>query len=222
VSIRRLHIFDMDGTLLPGTTAGLELSRSWGTGEGFSALESAFAAGVLTPVGFAHGALELWKGMQEQHIRTAFDASPKLPGIRAVLADIRRRGEMSAVVTLSPDFFARLFRSFGAHLVVASRFPPPPFDAPLAETGILTSAKKLDAVDVLRRRLRISWRKVVAYGDGPTDLPLFERSGFAVAIGTNPVAMAAADLVHPGADLRAAYHLGRRAMTRPTLTRRRR
>jgi phosphoserine phosphatase len=100
-------------------------------------------------------------------------------------------------------------------VVIASRFPRPPFETPLVEAGVLSSTGKVAAVDTLRRRLRIGWRQVVAYGDGPTDLPLFGQAGLAVAIGTNPAAVEAADISYPGRDLREAYRLVRRASDGP-------
>jgi phosphoserine phosphatase len=216
MSPTRLHVFDMDGTLLPGTTASVELSRGWGVAAGLAELERAFAAGGLDPVGFAEQVLRLWAGMDQEHVVATFRAAPKLAGIRSVLADIRRRGEMSAVVTLSPDCFARLFRGFGAHFVIASRFPAPPFRTPLVAAGILSSERKVEAVDTLCRRLNIGWRHVVAYGDGPTDLPMFRRAGCAVAVGAGPSTVAEADVSYPGRDLREAYRLARRAMARRT------
>ena len=51
--VSALFVFDMDGTLLPGTTASVALAATLGAGEQLHALEARFAAGDLDTRGFA-------------------------------------------------------------------------------------------------------------------------------------------------------------------------
>ena len=48
-----LFVFDMDGTLLPGSTASLELAGALGALDDLHALEARFTAGDLDTRGFA-------------------------------------------------------------------------------------------------------------------------------------------------------------------------
>jgi phosphoserine phosphatase len=48
----RAHVFDMDGTLLHGTTASVLLAAALGRPDSLDVLEERFAAGALTTVEF--------------------------------------------------------------------------------------------------------------------------------------------------------------------------
>jgi phosphoserine phosphatase len=65
----------------------------------------------MTPPDFAARACALWAELTEEHVDAAFLGAPWLSGIREVWDEIRARGERSAVISLSPDFFvSRLLR----------------------------------------------------------------------------------------------------------------
>ena len=91
-----LHVFDMDGTLLTGTTASLQVAAALSDVDALVALEGRFAAGELTTVGFAAELCRLWRDLDAALVARAFAGSPWLTGIEQVCADIRRRGEHSA------------------------------------------------------------------------------------------------------------------------------
>ncbi|NLU76136.1 hypothetical protein HCC61_26400 [Streptomyces sp. HNM0575] len=101
----RLHLFDLDGTLIRGSSAAVEISHQLGLDEEIRELELAFAAGGMTPPEFAARACALWSELTDDHVTAAFMDAPWLAGIREVWQEIRERGERSAVISLSPDFF---------------------------------------------------------------------------------------------------------------------
>ncbi|OEU90297.1 hypothetical protein DB35_03205 [Streptomyces abyssalis] len=101
----RLHLFDLDGTLIHGSSAAVEISHQLGLDDEIRELELAFAAGGMTPPDFAARACAMWSELTEDHVTAAFLEAPWLSGIREVWDDIRERGERSAVISLSPDFF---------------------------------------------------------------------------------------------------------------------
>jgi phosphoserine phosphatase len=101
----RLHLFDLDGTLIHGSSAAVEISHQLGLDKEIGELELAFAAGGMTPPDFAARACALWSELTEDHITAAFMGAPWLSGISEVWEEIRERGERSAVISLSPDFF---------------------------------------------------------------------------------------------------------------------
>jgi phosphoserine phosphatase len=133
-----LHVFDMDGTLLKGTTASLQIARHLGCTEELAGLEARFAAGQIGTRGFAAAIHGLWRSLTGPAVAEVFGACPWLDGIPRVCADIRVRGERSVVITMSPDFFARHLLALGFDDVAASWFPALPFREPLDRAGILT------------------------------------------------------------------------------------
>jgi phosphoserine phosphatase len=142
-----LHIFDMDGTLLRGTTVSLQIARHLRSTEELVELERRFATGGIDTRGFAVAIGDLWRDLEPSLVADAFAGTPWLVGIREVCADIRERGERSMVITMSPDFFARHLLELGFDDVVASRFPAPLFADPIDPALILTPNDKVRIVN---------------------------------------------------------------------------
>ena len=86
----------MDGTLLKGTTASVQIARYLGCAEELAVLEARFAAGELGTRGFAAAIHGLWRSLTRLAVAEVFGACPWLDGIPEVCADIRERGERSA------------------------------------------------------------------------------------------------------------------------------
>ena len=166
-----LHVFDMDGTLLAGTTASLQIARHLGCTEALADLETRFAAGEVDTRGFAAAIHELWGSLTQQGVADVVGASPWLNGMPEVCADIRQRGERSVVITMSPDFFARHLLAIGFDDVAASRFPALPFREPLDPAGILTPQDKVRIVDELRDRHGLPLSGAYALGRALLDCP---------------------------------------------------
>jgi phosphoserine phosphatase len=210
-----LHVFDMDGTLLVGTTASLQIARHLGCTQDLASLEARFAASELDTRGFAAAIHELWGSLTQQAVADVAGASPWLNGIPEVCADIRKRGERSVVITMSPDFFARHLLEFGFDDVVASRFPALPFREPLDPAGILTPADKVRIVAEMRALHSLPLSRCVAYGDSMSDAPLFRQLTKTVAVNADHHLAELAALSYRGGDLAEAYTLGRTLLARP-------
>ncbi|MBO0869461.1 MAG: HAD family phosphatase [Micromonosporaceae bacterium] len=204
-----LRAFDMDGTLLAGSSACLELARALGGAADIEALDERFVRGEIDTRGYGRELVRLWPNLTPTVVADAFAASPWLTGIREVCADIRRRGERSAVVTMSPDFFANHLLAWGFDDVVASRFPPLPFAVPVDPTGILTPPDKVRIVQRLRARHGIDTARCVAYGDSMSDAPLFRHLVATVGVNADTHLAGLAAAAYQGSDLAGAYALGR-------------
>lgn len=211
---RLLHVFDMDGTLLRGTSASLEIAARLGCLAELHALEVEFAAGAVDTRGFAAALHGLWRDLTPGVVAEAFDGAPWIGGLAEVLADIRARGDRAVVVTMSPDFFADRLRGLGVDDVVASGFPPPPFRTAPDPARILVPGDKVTAVDRLRGALGLDRDACVAYGDSGSDVPLFSVLRHTVAVNATPGLRALARAGYDGDDLRAAYTLGRELRAR--------
>ncbi|MFN8160975.1 MAG: HAD-IB family phosphatase [Solirubrobacterales bacterium] len=205
----KLHIFDMDGTLLPGS-ACLELSRQMGEIEAVSEIEAAWAVGEVGHVEFYELCLPLWEGMRDEDVDAVFERVEWISGIREVWSDIAQRGEHSAVITLSPKFFAdRLMRwglgSAHAAEVQAGVLPDPAL--------VLTPESKVEVARGLMRRYRLGPGETVAYGDSSSDIPLFETLVHTVAVNATASLRDVAAVEYEGLDLRDAYAAGRRLIS---------
>ncbi|MFW5415158.1 HAD-IB family phosphatase [Nocardiopsis sp. CNT-189] len=205
----RLHIFDLDGTLLHGTSAPLEIARVTGTGPRLTELEHRFSAGELDSRGFAAELFSLWGHLTEEHVDEAFAGSPFLEGIAEVCADIRKRGERSLVITLSPGFYARRLHAFGFDEIVASDFPDPPFPGPPDPERILRPQDKVRIAEEARAAAGIPLEMCTAYGDSLSDAPLFGHVGGSVSVNGDHHVAALATAAYTGRSLPEAYALGR-------------
>src|ERR1700728_138638 len=98
VMANRLFVFDMDGTLLMGTTACIEIAKVSGTLDQLHILEQKFAAAEIDAFCFAQNIGTLWGMVDEQVVRTAFEATLKLDNIKTVTALIRGAGGKSGPI----------------------------------------------------------------------------------------------------------------------------
>ncbi|MCX5196289.1 HAD-IB family phosphatase [Streptomyces sp. NBC_00249] len=202
-----LHLFDLDGTLMYGSAAPVEISRQLGVGAEIAELERAFGAREIGPHQFSTAARELWSELTPAHVRAAFEGAPWLAGIRDVWTEIRERGDYCAVISLSPSFFVELLLEWGAHAAHGSVFPEVPFTRPVDAAGILTPEGKVDVADRLCARFGVTRDHCVAYGDSMTDAVLFEAVPRSVAVNARPYLAERATYVYEGRDLREAYQL---------------
>jgi phosphoserine phosphatase len=200
-----LHVFDMDGTLLRGTSASIELARHAGVSEQVHLLEKLSAAGELSNVEFHRRTHPLWQRLTEEVIDTAFVQAPWIGHLRTVFDDIERRGETAVVVSMSPLFFVERLTRWGAKRVFASHNP---IGADFAEAHILEDE---DKVHIVERLIGDGFDRdrVVAYGDSYTDLPLFRTGLRTVAVNATPALEKLATARYRGDDLREAYALAR-------------
>ncbi|MFJ8032900.1 HAD family hydrolase [Streptomyces sp. NPDC096032] len=203
----RLHLFDLDGTLLHGTTAPVEISRQLGLEAETVALDRAIGAGLIGPPEYAAQVYDLWAGLTEAHVTAAFEAAPWLTRIREVWAEIRSAGEYCAVVSLSPSFFVERLLEWGAHATHGSRFPAVPFTEPVDPSGALSAAAKVTIADRLCAEFGVARADCVAYGDSSSDKELFAVVPVSVAVNADGHLAGLATHSYTGRDLWDAYEL---------------
>jgi len=208
-----LLVFDMDGTLLHGTTATVQIATALDRLPDLIELEQSFAAGALSTYDFAVAAFELYQGLTTTLVADIFARSPWLTGIAEVMADIRARGERSLVVTMSPNFFAELLRTHGVDQVRASTFPPLPLRELPVREAILTPADKVSIVEEALAAANVDPDRCVAYGDSASDLPLFGLLRHTVAVNATPQLRRIAAVASDGTDLWPPYRAGRALLT---------
>ena len=210
----RAHIFDMDGTLLQGTTAALLLAQVLGTENALRALEERFGAGKHAAVDFAQNLHATWGVVPAAAAVEAFANAPLLDNVEAVLRDIQARGERACLITLSPDCFAELFLPLGFDAVYSSTFPRDariPFDP----EKILFAEDKPRLARVFCEAYGLRLEEAVAYGDSVSDAFLFEAVGYRISVNGDHHLRDLCDIEIRGNDLYEAYRVARRYIDRP-------
>lgn len=203
----------MDGTLLPGTTASLEIAKCLGGQNWLDALELEFRNGLLDTKSFASALHAGWSHLTPDGVAAAFTAAPKLRNIKKTVDTLHEAGDKAVVLSMSPDFFVRHFSDYGFDAAVGSRFPSLPFVEALDHSGILTFDDKPRIVLDLCREFGIDLSHVVAYGDSQSDVPLFEVAGTSVAVNADHHVSGLATVSYHGGDLYEAYCIGREALS---------
>ncbi|WP_370413805.1 HAD family hydrolase [Streptomyces fradiae] len=208
---RRLHLFDLDGTLIRGSAAAVEISRQLGLSREIAQLEQDFLLRGLTPDEFAVQAHALWSELTPEQVTTAFEQAPWLSGIREVWAEIRAEGSHCAVISLSPDFFVERLLDWGADAAHGSRWPAVPFTGPIHRPGILDASAKVRIAGELCARFGVDPADCVAYGDSMSDAELFAIVPETVAVNADHHLAGLARHSYTGGDLREAYALVRKS-----------
>jgi phosphoserine phosphatase len=203
----RLIFFDLDGTLLPGTTASLEIARATGTTAQLLDLERAFSAGQCTTHEFAHAIARLWSDASVMTIAKAFSDTPKMSNIEPTLQFVRDLGWRSCLITMSPMFFASECRAWGFDFIFGSQFEkrshPFVVGPPL---NILRPEDKVLIAEQLCVQLGATLESCCAFGDSLSDFYLFERVGFSVAVNGTAALREKASASYEGQDLLESFH----------------
>jgi phosphoserine phosphatase len=195
--------FDLDGTLLRGTTVSM-LTAAWlGKRGALDELERSYAAGAISNAAVADASAPWFEGHAVAEVTRALDPGPWIDGIGETVADLHAAGVHVALATVTWRAAAQS---------VAARFG---FDE-CCGTEMATSDGRLlgsvsrhfDAEDkaafaeeVCVRR-GVSPSQAAAVGDSRSDLPIFERVGFSIALNADGPARAAATTTLDSDDLR--------------------
>lgn len=202
----KLHVFDMDGTLLRGAAVE-EISRHLGCFDEASALEQAWRRGEMAdePL-FWERVLALWAAATESDFDEAFERAPWMMRVPDVFSDIAARGEHSVVISQSPLFIVQRLKRWGVHATFATT----------VERGVqchvdqlLQPEHKVEITLDLISKLGLSLSDCVAYGDSTSDVELFRELPRTVAVNATSATKALAAKTYEGHDMWDAYQVGR-------------
>lgn len=202
----RLFVFDMDGTLLPFTTAMLEIAKIMGNMEKLVGLEKHYVEGKLGSTQFAEEVYNLWSTISEETVKKAFIETPKLKNIKEALQKIKSHGAVSCLITSSPTFFADHFYDYGFDYIFASK----PFtltERVFTPQHILYGKDKPVLAKELCQKLKIPFEETVAFGDSISDVHLFQELKHTVSVNGDAHVKELAKFHYSGMDLLEALAL---------------
>lgn len=208
----RLHVFDLDGTLLRGT-ASIELARQMGRLDAGEEIEQQWVDGRISDDDFWLRLLEICQSASAADLQGAFDNAPWMDGVAEVFADIKARGEAAIVISQSPSFFVRGLETWGASETYGSTVE---VGQPLGESVTLRPMAKVTITRSALAARDLQVTDCVVYGDSTSDIELFKTFPHSVAVNATPVVAALAAASYVGTDIREAYALGRRLLSGKT------
>jgi phosphoserine phosphatase len=199
-----LVFFDVDGTLVPGTSSSQHLARWLGHLAELSAAEAAYDAGTLSNEDACVLDARAWRGRTPSEVHERLAALPVVDGITDTVEWCRARGVAAYLATLA-------WEPVGRYLI--GRFGFAGCCGPTLATadGYYTGAverhfdeyDKRDFAASVAAAAGVPLSACAAVGDSRSDLPLFAEIGLPIAFNATPAVEAAAVHAVRGPDLRA-------------------
>jgi phosphoserine phosphatase len=193
-----LVCFDVDGTLVPGTSSCAWVAAVLGHEAELVAAEAAYVAGRMTNQEASVIDARGWAGHTEAEIGARLESLPLVEGIAETVAWCREHGLRPILTTLAWTPVGRL---------LAGRFGFAAYCGPVPEAvdGRYTGrvAEHLDEYGKRDFALSqgIAPERCVAVGDSRSDLPLFAAVGMSIGFNAAPAARAVATHVVDSGDL---------------------
>jgi phosphoserine phosphatase len=205
---RGLVCFDVDGTLVPGTSSCRWVAASLGHEAELVAAEAAYVAGRMTNQEASVIDARGWAGHTEAGIRARLETLPLVGGIAETVAWCHEHDLRPILTTLAWTPVGRLLTTrFG----FAAFCGPVPEAADGRYTGRvaahLDEYGKRDFALAQARAHGVPPARCTAVGDSRSDLPLFAAAGTSIAFNAAPLARAVATHVVDADDLRAIIPL---------------
>ncbi|SLN60489.1 phosphoserine phosphatase SerB [Ruegeria meonggei] len=200
---------DMDSTMIQQECID-ELADEAGVGDRVKDITARAMNGELDFEGALIERVGLLKGLDEAVIgKVLAERISLMPGGRELVATMRLNGGYAALVSGG-------FTAFTAKVADELGFDENRANTLLAENGKLTGdvqrpilgrQAKVDALEQITARLRLSESDVIAVGDGANDLGMLERAGTGVALHAKPSVAAQCDIRINHGDLTALLYL---------------
>lgn len=195
--------FDVDGTLVPGTSSSQHLASFLGHGTELRAAEADYAAGRLSNQQVSVLDAEAWAGCTPEQVDGWLTGLPLVDGIAEVVQWCHEHDLVAPLATLA-------WEPVGRHLVARYGFDGASGPALEVRHGSYTGevARHLDEDGKRDHALAVAARhhlpaqRCAAVGDSRSDLPLFAAVGLSIAFNGSAGLRAVASTSIDGDDLR--------------------
>jgi phosphoserine phosphatase len=212
----RLVSFDLDGTLVRGTSVNLHLATWLGCLRHVESLEERYARGEVTVAALADATASRYRGVDRRDVWRSLADIPTIEGIEPALQALRRRGTRIVLATCTWRFAAEYFRvRYGFDSACGTT---------MQHTGDTLSGVVSEYVDGTAKagfvvgycaRARIPLADCVAVGNSVSDVPMFAAAGHSIALNATHEARRAARASVDTDDLRRVVQLMGVPLPRP-------
>jgi phosphoserine phosphatase len=201
-------VFDLDGTLLRGTTVSLLLAQWLGQASAITELERAFHAHEISNSVVADTSAGWLAGKSVAEAWRVLEDGSWIDGMAETFQVLTTAGVSLLLGTITWSFAAEMLRErYGFAAASGTEMQAP--------DGVLSGvvSRYFDEHDKLRfvedwcAQNGYSMSQVAAIGDSRSDVPLFQQVGMSIALNATPDARAVATHVLDTEDLRDALAL---------------
>lgn len=201
---KALLLADMDSTIVTGETLD-ELAALAGIGELIAAITARAMNGEIEFKQALRERVAMLKGLPVETLERTWERVRLTPGARVLVATMRSRGALTALVSGGFSFFTgRVAEAVGFEIHRSNQL----LDDGAALTGevaepILDRGAKLETLQDLALERGVKLQATIAVGDGANDLDMLQASGLGVAFHAKPIVAAEVRARIDHADLRA-------------------
>ncbi|MGH2833621.1 MAG: HAD family hydrolase [Solirubrobacteraceae bacterium] len=196
-------VFDLDGTLLRGTSVSLMLAEWHGRTREIAELERAFHAHEISGSVIADVSAGWFAGQHTADVWRVLADGPWIAGMAETFQTITASGASILLGTITWRFAAEMLREPHGFAAISGTEMQ-------AADGVLSGAvsryfdehDKAHFVEEWCAQSGYSMSQVAAVGDSRSDVPLFHRAGTSIALNATPDAREAATHVLNTEDLR--------------------
>lgn len=191
----KVACFDMDGTLIQGTTSNLFFAKLLNVEKEVIELEDKLKKGDITSDIFMVAVSEIMDKLTVDYIIDRFDLLPIIDGIHQTLQFLRKANIVPILVTTSNIIFAECFKEkYGFEKVFGTIHEISPDRYIGVGKTVCSSKHKILHVQELVQSLDGTMSQVIAIGDSFSDLPLFSEVGCSIAFNYDEVLESKADI----------------------------
>jgi phosphoserine phosphatase len=205
---KRLLVADMESTLVENEFLD-DIAAQIGIGPKIADITRRAMAGELDFAGALRERVAMLAGHDDAALETVFAGLRLMPGVKTLIATMRRHGAYTAIVSGGFSIFVERVRALlGADHAEANHLG--------VEAGRLTGtvrepifdrAGKRAVLQRLSRERGVAMAESMAVGDGANDLDMVQAAGLGVAFRAKPVLAAAAGATIRHGDLTALLYL---------------
>jgi phosphoserine phosphatase len=192
----KIACFDLDGTLVSGTSTGQHLAVKIGHAKKMAEIEELYRKGEVSNAEVAALDGEYYKGYTVPEIHHFLEDIPVVDHINETVAFLASKGIPALVCTLAWSFVAEFFaKKYG---FAGWSGPTLQTDHNAVFTGkVLADFHETDKpafVDVYCYQNNIGMSDVFHVGDSRSDVPLFKAAGFSIAFNGDDLARSVASV----------------------------
>lgn len=191
----KVACFDMDGTLIKGTTSNLFFAKLLNVEEEVIELEHKLKKGDIDSDTFMVDVSNIMDKLTVDYVKENFDSLPIIDGIYETLQFLRNANIMPILVTTSNIVFAECFKEkYGFDKVFGTIHEISPSGGIGVGKIVCSSNHKIQHVQELVESLGGTMSEVIAIGDSFSDLPIFSKVGCSIALNYDEVLEGKADI----------------------------